>query len=127
MQWNPKTPRPLVLVADDCEDTRAVVTALLQQAGYRTAEAADGLAAVDLARALRPAVILMDFTMPVMDGLMAATRITEDPACRGVRVVLFTAAEEIADLGEAVGVPVVTKPADRRSLLLSVERAISLG
>jgi DNA-binding NarL/FixJ family response regulator len=53
-------------------------------------EAEDGEQAVDLARRHRPDVMLMDVRMPRLDGIEATRRITADPACRGVRVVVLT-------------------------------------
>ncbi len=53
-------------------------------------EAADGAAAVDLARRERPDVLLMDVRMPVLDGIAATERIATDPATRDVRVVMLT-------------------------------------
>jgi DNA-binding NarL/FixJ family response regulator len=82
----------LVGVADDQPLIRAGLRAMFAEADDVTlvGEAADGRAAVDLARRHRPHVLLMDVRMPVMDGIEATRRITADPATAGVRVVVLT-------------------------------------
>ena len=65
----------LILVVDDQEAVRAALVELLGTAGYRAAEAADGLAAINQVEALRPALVLMDVRMPVMDGVDATREI----------------------------------------------------
>ena len=70
-----------VLVADDQELVRDGLRAVLEaDAGIRViGEAADGRSAVELARALRPTVVLMDVRMPVLDGIAATAEILADP------------------------------------------------
>jgi DNA-binding NarL/FixJ family response regulator len=82
----------LVGVADDQPLIRAGLRAMFAEADDVTlvGEAADGRAAVDLARRHRPHVLLMDVRMPVMDGIEATRRITSDPETAGVRVVVLT-------------------------------------
>jgi CheY-like chemotaxis protein len=72
-----------VLVADDSVDNRLVSRRLLEQAGFRVLEAADGQQAVDLWATRHPSLILMDLRMPVMDGVGAGKRIRD--AERGMR------------------------------------------
>lgn len=81
-----------VLLADDQALVRAGFRALLDSAPdiEVVAEAADGEAAVRLARAARPDVVLMDIRMPGVDGLAAAGRILADPALEATRVVILT-------------------------------------
>ncbi|MFF8766077.1 response regulator [Nocardiopsis dassonvillei] len=81
-----------VLLADDQALVRAGFRALLDSAHdiEVVAEAADGEAAVRLARAERPDVVLMDIRMPGVDGLAAAGRILADPALEATRVVILT-------------------------------------
>ncbi|MGR4879496.1 response regulator [Streptomyces sp. LARHCF249] len=84
-----------VLLADDQLLVRAGFRALLSaQPDIEVAgEAADGDEAVRIVRELRPDVVLMDIRMPVLDGLAATRRITEDPELGGVRVVMLTTFE----------------------------------
>ncbi|MBO7940256.1 MULTISPECIES: response regulator [Streptomyces] len=84
-----------VLLADDQSLVRAGFRALLDaQSDIEVAgEAADGDEAVRLVRALRPDVVLMDIRMPVLDGLAATRRITDDETLTDVRVVMLTTFE----------------------------------
>ncbi|MCX4572802.1 MULTISPECIES: response regulator transcription factor [unclassified Streptomyces] len=84
-----------VLLADDQSLVRAGFKALLDaQADLEVAgEAADGDEALREVRALRPDVVLMDIRMPVLDGLAATRRITDDPDLKDVKVVMLTTFE----------------------------------
>ncbi|GAB2885473.1 response regulator [Streptomyces mayteni] len=84
-----------ILLADDQVLVRAGFRALLdaQPDVAVVAEAADGAAAVELTRAHRPDLVLMDIRMPTLDGLAATRLITEDPELRAVRVVMLTTFE----------------------------------
>ncbi|MDT0347195.1 response regulator transcription factor [Streptomyces litchfieldiae] len=84
-----------VLLADDQMLVRAGFRALLdaQPDIEVTGEAADGDQALALVRERRPDLVLMDIRMPVLDGLAATRRITEDPGLDGVRVVMLTTFE----------------------------------
>jgi len=84
-----------VLLADDQLLVRAGFKALLdaQPDIEVVAEAADGQQALDAVREHRPDIVLMDIRMPVVDGLVATRRITEDPRLREVKVVMLTTFE----------------------------------
>jgi DNA-binding NarL/FixJ family response regulator len=84
-----------VLLADDQSLVRAGFKALLdaQSDIEVVGEAADGEEALRKARELRPDVVLMDIRMPVLDGLAATRRITDDQELEGVRVVMLTTFE----------------------------------
>ncbi|MFE0172813.1 response regulator [Streptomyces sp. NPDC059002] len=84
-----------VLLADDQSLVRAGFKALLdaQQDIEVAGEAADGQEAVRLVREVRPDVVLMDIRMPLLDGLAATRRITEEPGLDGVKVVMLTTFE----------------------------------
>lgn len=82
---------PLILVVDDNLDAREMYCMQLKHEGFDCIEARDGAEALQLARAHRPALVLMDVTMPVMDGWKAVEEIRADPDLRGTAVVMLTA------------------------------------
>ncbi|AJE44476.1 response regulator [Streptomyces nodosus] len=81
-----------VLIADDQALLRGSFRVLIDATPGMTAvgEAGDGAAAVELARSLRPDVVLMDLRMPVLDGMEATRRICSDPELSRVRVLALT-------------------------------------
>jgi two-component system cell cycle response regulator DivK len=80
-----------IMVVEDCEETRLMLSLLLQMNGYVTTEAADGQEAIEVAQLKRPDLILMDLNLPVLDGLKATRRILERAEMRDVPVVAITA------------------------------------
>ena len=68
---------PPVLVVDDSDDIREMIKFVLDERGYRVVEAGNGREALQLARAECPAPILMDLSMPVLDGFGAARGMRE--------------------------------------------------
>jgi DNA-binding NarL/FixJ family response regulator len=85
-----------VLLADDQALIRTAVAELVSHEGGFTVvgEAANGREAVDLVRATRPDVVLMDIRMPVMDGIQATDAICRDPELAATRVIILTTFEE---------------------------------
>ena len=81
---------PLILVVDDYQDAREMYAEYLQFSGFRVAEAKNGNEAVEQAFALKPDLILMDLSLPGMDGWEATRRLKADEATRGIVVVAIT-------------------------------------
>ena len=118
---------PTVLVADDNGDTRRVVRWMLEQKGYAVIEAEDGREAVAAALRERPDLILMDLTMPVLDGFDAVRQVREHPELRGVPVVAMTARDAAAsrDRAEDLGFnQYLSKPLDFLRLNVVIERLL---
>lgn len=88
---------PLVLLAEDDEDVRALAELVLRRDGFEVIAVADGEAALAAAEARPPDVAVLDVSMPLMDGLETARRLRERDATSGVRVMLLTARVTDAD------------------------------
>ena len=93
----PETPRLRVLLIEDNEDARAMVSTLLQHAGHEVLEAADGAAGLDCARRLVPDVALVDLGLPGVDGLEVARRLRECEATEGIFLVALTGYGQAGD------------------------------
>src|ERR1043166_5095461 len=83
--------KKLFLVVEDFEDSRFMMRRLLEMAGYRVVEASDGEQAVKLAVEARPVLILMDLSLPKLDGLAATRQIRQKRSLRGVPIVAVSA------------------------------------
>jgi CheY-like chemotaxis protein len=83
-------PSPLVLVVDDFEDNRAMYAEYLVYSGYSVEQAADGEQAVKLAQDLLPDVVVMDLSLPIMDGWEATRRLKADERTRRIPVIALT-------------------------------------
>ena len=68
---------PTVLLAEDSQDTRAMLKRAFELKGYKVLEAEDGQEALDMARRYRPSLIVIDLNMPVLDGLEAVKNFRE--------------------------------------------------
>lgn len=107
--------KPLFLVVEDFEDSRFMMRRLLEMAGYNVLEATDGEQAVELAIQKKPAVILMDLSLPKLDGLSATRQIREQSGSRHVPIVAVSAYDgpESRDEALAAGCDAyMTKPID---------------
>ena len=98
MQQAVTTQRTILLVEDD-DDTRRIYSVMLQQAGFRVVEAANGPDAVRSALEDAPDLILMDMNLPVLDGGEAARRIRSDGQAGSAPLLAFSALiDSTADL-----------------------------
>ena len=80
-----------VLIVEDYEDTREFMKILLESYGYKVIEAADGIEAIDRVKQYHPDLILMDISLPVVDGLTATRAIREFDADSKVPIIAVTA------------------------------------
>jgi CheY-like chemotaxis protein len=109
-----------VLVVDDDEVIRQLITLNLELEGFEVHEASDGADALRKVVEIDPAVITLDVMMPNLDGWDAAARLRSDPATAHVKVVLLSARAQEADVrrGSRLGVDAyLTKPFDPDDLV----------
>lgn len=106
---------PTVMVVEDFEDNRFMMRRLLEMSGYRVLEAINGEEAVELAQSARPGLILMDLSLPLLDGLAATRRIREVPELQRIPIVAVSAHDTADFHAEALAAgcnDYVTKPID---------------
>jgi len=84
-------PAPLILVVDDYRDAREMYSQYLASAGFRVAEAKNGLEAIEKATSYRPDVVLLDLYLPGLDGWEVARHLKADRRTRAAIIVAFTA------------------------------------
>jgi CheY-like chemotaxis protein len=83
-------PQPRVLMVEDHPDIAELYQLKLQLEGYRVAVASNGVTGLELARSLRPDVVLLDLHVPQLDGLELLAALREDETTRDQLVVVFT-------------------------------------
>ena len=119
---------PLVLVVEDYADTREMYATYLQFSGFRVAEAANGLEALEKTRELLPDIILMDLALPKMDGWEATRRLKADERTSHILIVALTGH---ALAGHAEGArqagcdAFVTKPCLPDAIVAEIQRMLS--
>ena len=116
-----------VLVVDDTEDVRDLVAFVLRDAGFVVRTAANGLEALLAAYEMQPSVIVMDVTMPVLDGIEATRLIKATEGIREAKVIAYTGNVSIPrDLVERGFVAIVPKPSPPEVVLAAVQNAARL-
>jgi two-component system cell cycle response regulator DivK len=118
-----------ILLAEDDEDNRDLVEFVIARSGLdvtmHTAE--NGQIAVELARAQKPDLILMDMQMPVMDGYTAVSIIKADPELHHIPIIAFTALARPEDKMRTRDIGCIehyTKPMDPEELLTLIQKYV---
>jgi len=122
-QADPRT----VLLVEDTEDNRFMMRRLLEMTGYRVIEAMNGEEAVKLAKAESPNLILMDLSLPVIDGLAATRLIRKLPEFESTPIIAVSAHDTSDFQSEAIEAgcnTYVTKPIDFNELELLIAKLL---
>jgi len=118
---------PKVLVVDDHVDTRRVMRWMLEQRGYRVAEASDGREVLSVAMSERPDLILMDLSMPGLDGFDAMRGVRGHQELRDIPAVAVTGHDTAGsrDGAESAGFDYyLSKPIDYLRLGIVIEKLL---
>lgn len=118
-------PNKRVLLVEDFEDSRFSLSKLLEFEGYEVLEAGDGKQAIDMALTTKPDLILMDLSLPIIDGLSATKQIRQDPSMNNVPIIALSAHDVIdfqAKAKDAGCTDYVTKPVDFTALILVMSK-----
>ena len=118
----------LVLIVEDNEKNRKLARKILEKKGYRTVEVETGEEAVEVARREKPAIILMDYQLPGIDGIETFKRIRADASIPRMPIVAVTASampEDTARMKEAGFDGFETKPINIQGLLATIESLLA--
>ncbi len=117
-----------ILLVEDNEMNRDMLSRRLERKGYQVLMAFDGQQGIDMARSETPALILMDMSLPVKDGWTSTREIKADPATRGIPVIALTAHALTGEREKALEAgcdDFDTKPVDFPKLLERIEKLLN--
>ena len=121
---------PKILLVEDNEMNRDMLSRRLQRRGYEVVIAVDGQDGVTKAQAEAPALILMDMSLPVLDGWEASRQLKAAPATGGIPIIALTAHAMSGDREKALAVgcdDFDTKPIELDRLLAKIEALLARG
>ena len=118
-------PSPTVLIVEDNDDNMNIYSTILKFSGYQVIEAIDGEAALEAARGQQPGMILMDVSIPKIDGWEVTRILKADPATAGIPIVALTAHALEGNRARAMEAgcdAYIAKPAEPHVVLKEVQR-----
>ncbi len=116
-----------ILIVDDNENNRLLMSDILQYRGYEIFQAQDGEKAINMARELKPDLILLDIQMPGLDGFAAAKILKSDPLTKDIKLIVVTSFAMKGDRERILALGVddyIAKPIDTRQFPVLVEKYI---
>ena len=119
-----------ILVVDDETSVRHLLRVMLTTEGYEPLLAANGAEGLQLAHEHLPALVILDWMMPILDGLTTLQALRNDPATANIPVVMLTARQGENDMAQAMvhGADFyITKPFDAEEMLSVVRRFVGNG
>lgn len=119
-----------VLLVEDNEDNRIVYSTILEHFGYHVIEALNGEEGIAKARSEKPDLILMDISIPIIDGWEATQVLKRDPTTRSIPIIALTAHALAADREKAMEVgcdSYLAKPCEPKAVVSEVRKFIGDG
>jgi len=127
---DPASTGQTLLLVEDNEDNRIIYTTVLRHLGYEVFEAQDGVEAVELARTVQPDLILMDISIPRLDGWEATRILRGDPRTSAIPIIALTAhalADDRERASEVGFSAYLAKPIEPRVVVAEIRRWIGEG
>ena len=127
---DPASTGQTLLLVEDNEDNRIIYTTVLRHLGYEVFEAQDGVQAVELARTVQPDLILMDISIPRLDGWEATRILRGDPRTQAIPIIALTAhalADDRERASEVGFSAYLAKPIEPRMVVAEIRRWIGEG
>jgi twitching motility two-component system response regulator PilH len=121
-------PNATVLIVDDSRTVVHALRVMLEQGRYRTLEAGDAEAGIEMAKMYQPDLIIMDILMPGMNGFQATRLLRKDPLTQGIPIIVISGSEQATEqywsmrLGAS---DFIAKPIRRGDLFLKVEKYLA--
>ncbi|HJH29867.1 MAG TPA: response regulator [Methanosarcinaceae archaeon] len=119
--------RQKILIVDDELDTLTALKRALEADNYNVVEAADGLSAIEMVKAEKPDVVLLDLMMPEIDGFGVCKRLRLDPIYKQIPIIMLTAKGDLSDKIEGIEMGAddyVTKPFNLHELKARIKMVL---
>jgi DNA-binding response OmpR family regulator len=119
--------KPTILLVDDEQKVLELITFRLQLLGYRVITAQSGEDALALVETQRPDLIILDVTMPGLDGLTVCSRLKKSEASSAIPILMLTGRSEVEDVNKAMiagADDYVVKPYDPAILQMKIRRQL---
>jgi two-component system, cell cycle response regulator DivK len=117
-----------ILLIEDNEQNRYLLTFLLEQHGYKVLSVADGVRGIEAARTFVPTLILLDIQLPTMDGYCVARTLRQNDALRGIPIIAVTSYAMAGDREKALEAGCtgyIEKPINPETFIAEMELALS--
>ena len=114
-----------ILLIEDHEQNRYLASFLLEKHGYAVVSASDGPAGIELAKTIKPALILLDIQLPLMDGYTVARELRSEPALRNVPIIAVTSYAMVGDREKSLAAGCngyMEKPINPDTFVTEIER-----
>ncbi|AFY72777.1 PAS domain S-box [Synechococcus sp. PCC 7502] len=127
--FSPRTTIPDILVVDDRPDNIRLLSSMLSERGYKVRKAVNGMMTLTAVQTSAPDLILLDITMPQMDGYEVCQRLKSSPKTKDIPIIFISALDEVLDKVRAFnlgGVDYITKPFQVEEVIARVENQLTI-